>query len=319
MKKKLLIVLKVLLVLSILSYLLVSKKLDLSSLSIYLHDPMMILVNVSIWLFGCCILTSYRWNLVLKGMNLSIPFKRVMHLNLVGFFFNTIAPGAVGGDLVKAYYLFREQESGKRTPAMLAIFLDRVLGLYAVFIIAAFSVFAFYSHFTESKMLSTIALIAVGGFSAMTLVFTFLFFSRSPAENNIIYRFLNRPYPGFSFLQKIFLSFFLLKQNPGYFFKAVFIGVLFQLSYMGFYCFVTLRLGHTFSYPDFAAIFPVGFLISALPIAPGGLGVGHLAFDQLFNIIGIDKGANIYNCIFLGQTFMNLLGLFPYLLLKKKR
>lgn len=315
--QRLLVLAKVVVVSGILSYLIVSKKLDLSSLRIYLDDSLLLLVNCAVWSLGCLLLTSYRWHMLLKGMKIELPFKKIAHLNAVGFFFNTIAPGAVGGDLVKAYYLFRDQEGGKRTPALLAIFLDRLIGLYCVFLIASLAISSSYSNFMKTKMLTSIALLALLGFIGMTSVFLLLFFTSKPIESNRIFRFLQKPYLGFSFLQKIFLSLFMLKEKPLYFFKAILAGTLYQILYMSLFAFITVRMGHVFSLPDFAAIFPVGFLAAALPIAPGGLGVGHLAFDQLFALIGISDGANIYNCVFLGQSVLNLLGLIPYMLLKK--
>jgi uncharacterized protein (TIRG00374 family) len=305
------------LVLVILWYLIHSKKLDLSALQIYFNDPFLLLMNISVWVIGSVFLTSFRWQLLLKGMNVHLPFKKILNLNCIGFFFNLIAPGAVGGDLVKAFYLFRDQQHGNRTPAMLAIFLDRIVGLYSVFLIAALGIVGFYSHFSSNKILSTIAFGAVLGFLVMTVFFASLFLASKPVEANLLYRFLEKPYPGFSFLKKIYLSLFMLKETPGLFFKAVFVGTLYQAIYMGLFAFVTVRMGNPFSIPDFAAIFPLGFLAAALPIAPGGLGVGHLAFEQLFALIGVANGANIYNCVFLGQSALNLLGVIPYLLLKK--
>lgn len=314
----LLFVLKAITVTGILSYLLVSKKLDFSALQIYYDKPLLFMLNLGVWLLGCMFLTTYRWHMILKGMGLDLPFKKIMHFNLIGFFFNTIAPGAVGGDLVKAYYLFRDQKEGKRTAAMLAIFLDRLVGLYCIFLIAGLAILSFFSHFTSSKILSAIAGLAIGGFVGMTIVFMSLFLASKPIESNRIYRFLHKPYVGFSFLRKIFLSLFLLKDRPRYFLTAVLTGTVYQVLYMGLFAFVTVQMGNAFSLPDFAAIFPIGFLAAALPIAPGGLGVGHLAFEQLYSFIGIAHGANIYNCVFLGQSALNLLGLVPYLLLKKE-
>ncbi len=38
------------------------------------------------------------------------------------------------------------------------------------------------------------------------------------------------------------------------------------------------------------SIFPIGMLLTALPLAPGGLGVGHLAFEKLYQLIGLSEG-----------------------------
>lgn len=67
-----------------------------------------------------------------------------------------------------------------------------------------------------------------------------------------------------------------------------------------------------------ATILPLGILTTAIPISPGGLGLGHVAFENLFQLIGLKNGANVFNIIFFGNLFLNLLGSIPYLFLKKE-
>jgi hypothetical protein len=55
-------------------------------------------------------------------------------------------------------------------------------------------------------------------------------------------------------------------------------------------------------------------MTTALPLAPGGLGVGHYAFDRMFALVGWHGGANVFNVLVLGQLALNLLGFIPYLL-----
>ncbi len=310
---------KLSIVVSILWYLVQTKKLDFLALRIYLEDPTLLLGNITLWLVGSVFITTIRWNMLLKGMGLHYPFGKILKLNLTGFFFNTVAPGAVGGDLVKAFYLFRAQNGSARTPAMLSILLDRIIGLYAVFTVATFAVLPSFSRFLHDPMLSSIALVGVAGFCGMSLVFLTLFFTKGPLEQKVLFQFLQKPYPGFALLQKITLSFFLLKDRPAYFVRSFALGVLYQVCYLGFFAFIAIRLGHSFSIADFAAIFPLGFIAAALPISPGGLGVGHLAFHQLFGLIGIANGATLFNFVFIGQNALNLLGVIPYMLLKKER
>ena len=62
-----------------------------------------------------------------------------------------------------------------------------------------------------------------------------------------------------------------------------------------------------------ATIFPIGFFTVALPIAPGGLGVGHVAFEELIKLSGSEGGANAFNIYTLTLMFFNLFGCIPYL------
>jgi len=65
-------------------------------------------------------------------------------------------------------------------------------------------------------------------------------------------------------------------------------------------------------------LIPFGFLASALPVTPGGLGVGETAFDRLFGMAGLDGGA----VMILGWRVMTLLigglGLIFYLQGRKR-
>ena len=59
-------------------------------------------------------------------------------------------------------------------------------------------------------------------------------------------------------------------------------------------------------------------MTTALPFAPGGLGVGHYAFDRLFELAGLTRGADVFNVVVLGQLALNLTGVVPYLLHRRQ-
>jgi uncharacterized membrane protein YbhN (UPF0104 family) len=51
-----------------------------------------------------------------------------------------------------------------------------------------------------------------------------------------------------------------------------------------------------------------GFLVEALPLAPGGLGTAHLAFDRLLALHGVAGGAGAFNVYFVARLAVSLLG-----------
>lgn len=73
-----------------------------------------------------------------------------------------------------------------------------------------------------------------------------------------------------------------------------------------------LTLGKAFTFV------PLGLMATAVPISPAGMGVGHAIFGTLFGYYGITGGASLFNLYFLSMVFINLLGLFPYLVLGKR-
>jgi hypothetical protein len=66
------------------------------------------------------------------------------------------------------------------------------------------------------------------------------------------------------------------------------------------------------------AFLPLGLMALALPVAPSGLGVGHAIFQKLFEFSGIENGASLFNIYFIVTLSVNLLGVIPYLLSKRK-
>jgi hypothetical protein len=75
--------------------------------------------------------------------------------------------------------------------------------------------------------------------------------------------------------------------------------------------------GQNVTVGQIATVYPSGILSLVLPIAPGGFGVGHLAFDRLFAAIGLTGGATVFNVFILGQMAPAVIGVIPYLALRR--
>ncbi len=100
------------------------------------------LLATALGVYGLVILiTVARWNILLRVQGIHLHPWEVIRLTMIGVFFNLAIPGAVGGDLIKMGYVAR-QTPGKRTEAILTILLDRIIGLLALFMVAAVMVLA---------------------------------------------------------------------------------------------------------------------------------------------------------------------------------
>jgi hypothetical protein len=73
------------------------------------------------------LLMAIRWRYLLKIVEIRLGLVEVVRLTFLGLFFNTVVPGTVGGDLVKAYYVVRH--TSRKAVVLVSLFLDRVLGL----------------------------------------------------------------------------------------------------------------------------------------------------------------------------------------------
>jgi hypothetical protein len=61
-------------------------------------------------------------------------------------------------------------------------------------------------------------------------------------------------------------------------------------------------------------LMPIGLITVAIPIAPGGIGIGHVAFESLYQLAGLSGGADIFNLFIIVQLGVFLLGGIPYFL-----
>jgi len=79
--------------------------------------------------------SAWRWWLLLEPVRLSVSYLRMVAFYFVGMFFNIFLPTIVGGDAVKAVLLARE--TGAPARAAMSVFMERNVGLLALFVIAA--------------------------------------------------------------------------------------------------------------------------------------------------------------------------------------
>ena len=81
------------------------------------------------------VLTFVRWFMLVRVIEPHFKLSSTFVLGLIGMVFNLVIPGGVGGDFIKAAYLARMRI--RRTQAIASMVIDRILGLLALFILAA--------------------------------------------------------------------------------------------------------------------------------------------------------------------------------------
>ena len=85
----------------------------------YLPAFLLFLLNI--------LLRTYRWYILLNALDDRPPFRRLLYLYFVSFFFNNFIPSGFGGDVVKVISL--RQEHGHGTEALSSVIMDRLTGL----------------------------------------------------------------------------------------------------------------------------------------------------------------------------------------------
>ena len=75
-------------------------------------------------------LTFVRWYILVRAVELPFRLIDAFRLGFIGLFFNNFMPGSVGGDVIKAAVLAREQD--RRTVAVATVIMDRAIALWAL-------------------------------------------------------------------------------------------------------------------------------------------------------------------------------------------
>lgn len=243
-----------------------------------LADPTILAVGFSLIALNTLFL-AWRWHVLLKFYQFLISYYDALRLYLIGFFFNFALPGAVSGDLVKAYYLSKSQPNQKLKSA-LSVLIDRILGLYSLLIMSFFSsVYVFYSSnmdapvtklIESSWIVLALATIGLGMLFSVPL-------SKAPIIKNI------------PKLSSLLNSLYELGKSPKVILSSMALSILGQMLTMYFFYWISGFFGFQVSFWTCLFCVPLGFIVMAVPISPAGIGVGQLAFYSLFE--SLEKGS----------------------------
>lgn len=96
---------------------------------------------------GALCLIALRWWVFMRAQKIHIPFFMAVKLVYLGQFFTNFMPSAVGGDLIRAWYV--SKQTHKKLQAALGVAADRIVGLISLLILAVFSYFVFMRGRTE--------------------------------------------------------------------------------------------------------------------------------------------------------------------------
>jgi uncharacterized protein (TIRG00374 family) len=99
-----------------------------------------IFMRMSLWLFALCVavfvlgqvLLAIRWWLLLWVQDIPMKVGMAIKLHLLGLFYNNIMPSALGGDILRAWYVTKHTD--KRLVAALSVLVDRVVAMASMLV-----------------------------------------------------------------------------------------------------------------------------------------------------------------------------------------
>ncbi len=311
--------LKFLLAIGLIYWLASSGKLDFSLVKKSLTAGPQMWIGLLL-MFIQILLCGYRYKLLLETKTKKpLRFFDILRLNYIGLFFSSVLPGAVTGDLIKLGYIKKLNPDFSKTFLITITLLDRIMGVTGLLFLAGSTSLIYYSEVTAlSPKLSHVIVLNLILFSGAAFFLTMLISPRK-LQLNLLHLFRLIPFIGKK-IENIFAQVFALRENRKDVLKSFVISVVAQfISVFAFWTVASPFLDHPLPFQYAFTFIPIGMITTAIPVSPGGLGVGHVLFANLFLLAGISNGASLFNLYYLCALINNAVGVIPYLLISREK
>ncbi len=220
-----------------------------------------------------------RWTVLLKALDIKVPFLRVITAYMVGLFCNLFFPSSIGGDLVRGLDLAKYEKS--RLKLFATVVLDRLIGFVSVVMLAFLGLLFSYKRFVND----VIVLYSVG-ILAVVLCFTLIILF-----NRGIFSKLASIFNRFEKVKQGLMNFneymiFFRNKRKILAFNLVLSFIIQVLSSVIYYL-IGLSLGLDTPLIYYLVLIPIVNTISVLPITIGGLGLRDCSAKFFFEKVGM--------------------------------
>ena len=236
---------------------------------------------------GVTALSSWRIQYLLADQQIAVSYRRCLLVNCIGLFYSLFLPGGVSGDAARAYYFFGDAR-GKRVAVVGALLLDRFLGLVTLIAMGIVS-----GLFLASVVPRVVPYLAWSSALLVAMVAGLLIAIRYETEH--------RETPGAHRLLRTweaargtFARLHLNDYSTRTLVLAVALSALMNVLTVALIYLCSILNAAGLGLAQVAAAVPVGLLTNAVPLSPGGLGVGEKSFDLLYRALGGMNGAGTF-------------------------
>ncbi len=234
---------------------------------------------------------AFRWWVLLRAQSIHIRIAATFRLHFIGLFYNNVMPGSVGGDLLKAWYVAKHTH--RRLEGALSVLVDRVVGLSGMLLMAIVA----YLLFMRGRVLEATAN-GAGGFGrglaryggAMVWVVAVIAVAAAGVLLHRRGRARTRELAakawerGRSLLGRIRQAMVVYCSKPLTMLYALVLTLIGQSVAIVAFWLLGRNLGVSAGLRDYFVIFPVTWVIGAIPVSIAGLGVVEMGIIELFKL-----------------------------------
>ena len=232
-------------------------------------------------LIGLCpAIAAFRWQVLLRTQGVHLGYVKAAKLCFIGQFFNNFLIGLTGGDLMKAYLVTKETHH--KAKGALSVFVDRVVGMMALALIAAVFMTVNLGH-EEIRAAAIFVYLFLGVLLVSVLIVGSEHFRKLLHVQRLL-RFV----PLKKLVEEMEEALTEYRNNKGTVAAAVAISLVTHSIMVMVNYIVGRALGiRTLGVAQYFALVPMVVIISAIPISLAGWGWGETQYTFFFGAVGV--------------------------------
>jgi hypothetical protein len=233
---------------------------------------------------GAILFSILRWNVLLKGQDLNVPFAHIVKTFLVGRFLGTFTPTGVGLEAYKAYDIARY--TGKTEASVSVVLIEKMIGTFFSLSLWVLVTLPFFIGSIAAKFL-----IVFGAFFCVLLILALLLLF-TPGVFNLILKFqfplkgkIEKP------LHNLVEAFTIYSRKKSSLLSAILLGLVVYFFWFMTYYVNNLALGAGLALTDVLKVGPLTQIATMIPLSIAGIGLREGAFMGLLDTLGVVQGA----------------------------
>jgi glycosyltransferase 2 family protein len=265
-----------------------------------------------------------RWYLLVRAVDLPFTIRNAFRLGMIGYFYNTLLPGSIGGDFLKAFFLTRDHPERKPT-AVATVVADRFLGLFGLLLFASIIGGSYWflgdARIAGNAYLTKIILVCGGISIAIVLGWVILGLIPPPRAERLLAGLEKWKWVG-PILAELGSVVLLFRKRATTVYLTIPLTAFGQLMMIAFlHLAVRVFPGNdAATLGEHFVIGPVGFIGQAFFPAPGGVGGAEAIFGYLYTLIGRAEASGVVARLTMRVTEIGLgaIGYVVFLSMKKE-
>jgi len=258
------------------------------------------------------LLSTLRWQALARPLGFKKPFMVFLNFYLIGMFFNLFAPGTVGGDVSRIYYLARDEGEreknwgGATLNAAVSVFVDRVIGMMVLVWLGALGLILYPEYAVPSAVRLLTFALALGFIVGGLLI---------PVLRRIL------PDVGYSTVVKLRVALRSYRAHWQAIPQAIVLSFAIHLIQAWIHLLIGRAIHIEIPFSYCIIVYPLVGTFSAIPISLNGLGLREGGYLYLLAVIGInsEKAIAFGVLLFLVVAADSLVGGIVFLLKKSPK